>query len=518
MEHHLQRIDLENRLPHVRHRFDWTIWWRCTVRILVVTDASGNFGTTAGFGLGRALAEVAADEWPHVVFDITTAHRGGTSADLQNFAFDAHDLSDYHQIWLFGVLQEGVDDLSASELRAIAEFMDGGGGVFATGDHEDLGAAMCGQVPRVGSMRRWYYPNPGPNGEPVAPAQTGADRHDTLTDDPSLAGSPTQTDPVPQVIRPRYYHAPHPWLFARRRYPHPVLCGPDGVITHLPDHMHEGVIEVPGDLTRTVTFDGYSTAEYPEVDGHRQAPEVIAWATNTVTNEEFGVLGAYDGHRVGVGRVVVDATWHHWFNINMDPYRNASDPGHPTYDPATVPKWEEIKAYMRNVAAWLCPPALQTCMRNNGWLLVLRDYEVLMTIRDIRRVNDRLEYFWQVGVFARDALGRVASQCQSLTWTLPWFAEHHRFLEPWVPVGPPFDDFRPPLIDREIIEAIALGGALHELRALVDEVDLDAIPELIEGDERLLEVGRRGAERALGDLGSAYQRGAEWFDVAASAD
>lgn len=31
----------------------------------------------------------------------------------------------------------------------------------------------------------------------------------------------------------------------------------------------------------------------------------------------FGVVGAFDGHRAGVGRVVVDATWHHWFDMNL---------------------------------------------------------------------------------------------------------------------------------------------------------------------------------------------------------
>ena len=33
--------------------------------------------------------------------------------------------------------------------------MDGGGGLFATGDHGALGKALCGEVPRARSMRRW---------------------------------------------------------------------------------------------------------------------------------------------------------------------------------------------------------------------------------------------------------------------------------------------------------------------------------------------------------------------------
>lgn len=82
-------------------------------------------------------------------------------------------------MWLFAVESSFGPALDAPELRAISEFMDGGGGIFATGDHEDLGVAMCGAIPRVRSMRKWHWPDPGPNGEPVAPSAGGPDRFDT---------------------------------------------------------------------------------------------------------------------------------------------------------------------------------------------------------------------------------------------------------------------------------------------------------------------------------------------------
>ena len=93
-----------------------------------------------------------------------------------------------------------------------------------------------------------------------------------------------------------------------------------GPINFLPDHMHEGNCEVPSDLGNSFAFDGENFTEYPEKNGHQQIPEVIATATNNVTSSQFGVLCAYDGHAVDVGRVAVDATWHHWFNINTIPY------------------------------------------------------------------------------------------------------------------------------------------------------------------------------------------------------
>jgi hypothetical protein len=238
------------------------------------------------------------------------AHRqsSGEAGVLENFRFHLDDLSVYSQIWLFGINREGPDPLDQDELKALAQFMDQGGGVFATGDHQNLGQAMCAEVPRVRSMRRWYHPNPGPNGEPVAPDQTDDTRHDTVV----MPG--VQEDAIPQPIRPNWYRRRSGGGLIHRvdSYPHPLLCGPEGVIEYLPDHMHEGLCEVPGDLAQSFTFAGYATVEYPGAAGGGEVPRIVAWArTRNTDNAEFGVVAAYDGHPAGVGRVVVDATWHH---------------------------------------------------------------------------------------------------------------------------------------------------------------------------------------------------------------
>jgi len=486
--------------PKFENLFDLDWIFRCRIRILVVTDSSsGGFGEVTGFHLGQVLKIIVNDQWPHVSFQFTKAHRGSfAGADvLDNFRFDDHDLDQYDEIFLFGIERTGIDPLSASELRELSQFMDNGGGVFATGDHEDLGHPMAAEVPRVRSMRRWAWPSAGPNGEPVAPDQTGLGRLDTLVDDPSTPGfDGDQTDDIPQVVRPRWYTAPSlsPIFGKVVRFPHPVLCGPSGAITHLPDHMHEGLCEVPSDLSQVYTFDGYETAEYPELDGHQEAPQVIAWASNRVNNSEFGVLAAYDGQRSGVGRVVVDATWHHWFNVNLGGFLAASDPANPAFDPASVPAWEEIKSYFRNVAAWLAPAGRQRCMRNGGWLVAIKADEVRMTLRLRDDLKPSLDYYWQLGVFARDALGRLASQCQHRAWI------HHIFElieiepllpDPWQLEIPPIPD-PPPWIESIDLENIALGGAIHALGAkFAGERELQAIVD--ERADDIEALARRGA-------------------------
>lgn len=502
---------------HLRQLYHWKWWWRCKVKILVVTDDICSFDNTAPFGLGKVLEIVKAGLWPHVAFEITTAHRGPTAADKSNFKFDADDLSQYHQIWMFGYARSGAG-ISQSELRSITQFMDDGGGVFATGDHQDLGVDLCAEVPRIRSMRRWHWPLAGPNGEPIAPHQTGADRHDTLTGDPAtLTIEASQTDKIPQKIVPKMYSRWYPGgiLGKVAKYPHPVLCGPDGVITHLPDHMHEGLVEVPTDISQTYTFDGYQSVEYPTVAGNQQPPQVIAEATNFVTGGKFGVLGAYDGHRADVGRVVVDATWHHWFNINMTPYENATTPGHATYDPAVEPKWEEIKSYFRNVAAWSSPPGIQSCLRNGGWLFTLGHHEIALTFQDIRRLPNPLTYYWQLGVFARDALGRLAGRCQTTEWIWKWPLHPYLelFIDPWDPriPEPPFPGPLP-FIDLDDFSAVALGGAVHALAATVGDGGDEVIQRLLEDQGETNELAVTGARDAMAIAAEQYRASCRVFE------
>jgi hypothetical protein len=498
--------------------FDLNWTFKCRIKILVVTDsAAGGYDDVSGFHVGQVLKIVTNDLWPHVVFEFTKAHRQtAASADIiGKFRFDDHKLAQYDQIWLFGINPTGIEALSEPELKALAQFMDNGGGVFATGDHEDLGNAMCAGVPRVRSMRRWWWPNAGPAGEPVAPDVAGVRRHDTLVDDPATP-SPVgdQSDDIPQVIRPRWYTA---WSFSpifgkHVRYPHPVLCGPKGAITHLPDHMHEGQCEVPSDLSKSFTFDGYETTEYPTLNGHQQSPEVIAWARSApdTNDSEFGVLAAYDGQRSGVGRVVVDATWHHWFNINLLGFIAATDPTDPAFDPAVVPEWEEIKAYYRNVAAWLAPVSKQRCLRNGGWLIALKSNEVRMALRQSSDPVTSTTYYWQLGVFARDALGRFASQCQRRVWIHDLFellGVEALLPDPWGPKAIPMPD-PPPPIEGADLELVALGSAIHALGTkFVDEQDLQSVVE--KGSDDIEAIAVRGAGEGVAQLFQGLREGTE---------
>jgi hypothetical protein len=480
----------------------------CEVKILIVTDGFASFGVN-DFGMRALRGILAVPPSPWVRFQVTTAHRRndpalppppsppptGTVADVSNFRFDTTDLSQYDQIWLLGVERASTKqfhtEISDAELRAIAQFMDSGGGVFATGDHEDLGVAMCGRVPRVRNMRKWYWPNPGPNGEPVAPKIDGPDRNDTLSagNDPGVQFN-DQSDDIPQRITPRFYSSV-PWNpYFHRSYPHPLLCGPRGVIRVLPDHPHEGECYEPTDLSASFTFDGYTTIEYPA--GTR--PEVIAWSTirggrtssdvkGVLNPHRYGAIGAYDGHRANIGRVVVDATWHHFFDVNLigelnnpDPIKgigfNATPAGHAAY--------EDIKAYYRNIGVWLAREATQKRMWWRALWWARWHHKLAMDVRptylsEIAALD--LGELLRIGGEARDVLGRVASQCTVHSWIIqyvlrPQFPQvwegMRSALDPWHPIpDPPPERSQKPEPDTvtdlhaEMLIDTLLGAALY---------------------------------------------------------
>ena len=448
------------------------------VNILVVIDGSGSFDRSNAFGLGKMIDVMRSDPWWWVRFNVTTAHRSALSAAEQasmkhpdlpihpgfNFATPPAglELNKFDQLWLFGVASEGVAPITAAEVTAISSFMDAGGGVFATGDHDTLGAAMCGDLKRINKMRQWK--NAGPSGTP--PPATGPNRHDTLRTGPTPGFQfDDQSDNVPQTIRVAHYYDPFHWTpFAHHWRPHPVLCGINGIIDVLPDHMHEGNIVVPSVL---------NGVEFPG----GVAPEIIARATvlahatppvdSTISNPTtFGVLGAYDGHRAGanVGRIVVDATWHHWFNINLLGFANG-DAG-----------FEKIKNYYWNVGLWLSPKGKQSALFNAAvhglpWIHTFRELDSKLPIR----------YLGFTGI---DAIGRRSSKCTATEWIfdhLPEKLKEVAYRRPFPP-NPPDPEFE----GLESLREYVMGGVMREMLAAVE----------------------KGAKLKQGDVGALIERGA----------
>jgi hypothetical protein len=365
--------------------------------IRFLKDASGNYvqDTTDGTFTVSELIYLLTTSTPSISVD--TAHRrDDPNATFPNFNFaTATDLSNYDVLWIIGY--EGYNyryygtAVSEAELEAIAEFMDGGGGVFATGDHEGMGSYICGQIPRVRTMRMWYgQAGDIPAGVPATAVNSQgqtvssvnwpgvstatAGRADTLRQNPSDTAAVFQFDDQSDAI-------PQPLAFPGGTV-HAILEGEQGPISRFPDHMHEGEVVTPSDAGQVVAINGQHFTEYPAVNGFQPLPGIIATGaivgghetlvegsaceqanfgsdTMPTVARPLGVLGAYDGHGVGVGRVVTDSSFHHLLDLNLigDPCGSAPDrqqgfgPGRTP--PAAGSVLADLQAFYVNTVVWL---------------------------------------------------------------------------------------------------------------------------------------------------------------------
>ncbi|MEP7274515.1 MAG: hypothetical protein ABI882_23695, partial [Acidobacteriota bacterium] len=249
-----------------------------------------------------------------------------------------------------------------------------------------------------------------------------------------------------------------------------------GVIDRFPDHMHEGEVIADEDVQLDSSLDipGYDRPEYPfmipEVLGsglldtgalpQRPQPQVIAYGRTTndyfeppiatefvarvdpsfpfPSKKRIGVVGVYDGDSVGLGRVVVDSTWHHWFSLNLFGLVTSAAP--PEAVPLLAPDvidtqiaakaaYEKMQAYYRNVGMWLATPAQRASMLISGTWGALTGSPPMSFDMEMGP--------WEVGERVLAILGLTVSQCM-------------------------LGNFVGPLLDQDVRAASAAGSELPD--------------------------------------------------------
>lgn len=348
----------------------------CTPRILVVTDGL-SFRSAAGAGLTEFVDTLRATPIHGMAPIVTTAvfgpvltvplARDPVTGHLSNFKFNdaTHgvDISRYDVVFILAI--NHLNRLKLTDepgaLDALTRFMQAGGGVFATGDHDVLGADLCMDIPRVRSMRHWKVGVPGvPSGSNETRLTTTAPGRGDQLNSNDIYEFDDQQDRFPQRLYPNYRTTaggldnPHPLL---------QIPGSPRAIEVFPDHAHEGECILPTNLASTLAT---GEDEWPTTSsGSRTKPEAVALTmscgrTGTtgkspVIPRSFIAVCAYDGHsaRNAVGRVVTDATWHHFVNVNIKPGM-AEIAGRDLAD---------IKQYYSNLAVWLMPKNVRRCLR-----------------------------------------------------------------------------------------------------------------------------------------------------------
>jgi hypothetical protein len=433
--------------------------WFCPkpiVRILFYTDSGYvNFHhdvETNEFGvylLRRLILEHDTDA-ANFAIELVNRHSGGHAAQK----LTAGRLAEYDEVWFFGydyanTSSQPENELTDAEVGALEDWM-GTGGVLITGDHANpkpsgvdpglddllgLGRAIGHRVPRAGDMRRWEG----------GPPQFGDDSFNTQVptrkipvghEDFEVAGGPPQMDKRPQVlILKTYATAPDDPLDPTRpfgRRVHRLFCGRVRPIKVFPDHMHEGELLIPSNLPAD---------KWPIGPTAQPLPEVVARGTDKRTGEVYDLVIAYDGSLGGVGRIVADSTWHHYFNVNLKGF------------PEGGSVLEELAQFYVNLALWLAPSAKRAAV--SCWLRwkIVHNPTVQMTYRDSR---------WALGKAAASVLRRTEGPCMVSD-----------VLDPVVrATDGPSDAFDPPT-------ELLLGGVV--------EAYLDAFERADAGDRAVLE-------------------------------
>lgn len=328
---------------------------RPQVRILIYADGFFDF-----LDLTHIRALLEAGPFPHISFKVTSAHRDESHSEDAKIDLgpvkltDLHLMEDFDEIWYFGADTE--QELLQEEKDLLTRFMQAPkfGGVFVTGDHGPLGQLIGEAIPRAGAMRRWDIPPFGPNRN--SSLVEGPDNNTTFT-------AQDEADDIPQLIH--YLRFPLNAPAGVPLQPHPVLSGPDGPIDVLPDHEHEGQAIAP-------EVNDANAATWPKnQDGtHQEQPVVIAFGDikdPQLQSRRFGVISAYNGHTVDVGRIIADSSWHHWLDSNLSGFE-------PT--PAGQAALRKIEAYFLNCGAWLAPRDVQAQVRNAAWSYILSTKEI----------------------------------------------------------------------------------------------------------------------------------------------
>jgi hypothetical protein len=383
-------------------------------------------------------------------------------------------IDQYDEIWLFGFNGEGVGPVvTNAELSILTDWMNKGGGLFATGDHADLGASMCSNIPRLREMRRW-------TGAQNVPPIGGLNRLDTNrprnANEASGAVSMTfehERDATPQAID----WVPASSLHIGTRiyeWPHEVLCHPQlGPIDVMPDHPHEGRTRTVGEmnLARSYSFGGgVAGSDFPTSGSVQPKPLVIATGETfpappsskpykgNANYFEFPMISVYDGRSVGTkGRVATDSTWHHWFDLNIFGLEHAAD----------TTAWQKIARYFENLAVWLAPPGRfrEKCWFIEAWLHYPLVEEVNLGRFDPREVPADL------GRIARMQFRSIFGPCTTsrFAWgtlcdLVPWICKGLERFEPQFPgpipepgpvclTCPPFE-----MLEEAIFEGLMLGS------------------------------------------------------------
>ncbi|HEV7766930.1 MAG TPA: hypothetical protein VGQ76_18165 [Thermoanaerobaculia bacterium] len=278
----MTRILLQTTIPHIEN--DWHI---------------GRFSLLTNLLASMDGVEVTARD--------RTANSEGNDPVLSTLGS-----ADYDQLWLFGV--DSGEGITTGDCEGITAFVQRGGAVLSTRDHDDCGSSIC-NLGGIGAAHFFHSRNVSPDPS----RRVRDDRENTGIDWPNYH-SGSNGD---------YQH------IAASGEVHPLLRRADGsTLEWFPAHPHEGEVGVPSDESNA---------------------RVIAAGTSQTTSRPFNLIVALDATS-DRGRGLAHSSIHHFLDYNWDisagcPSFLEEAPG----DELTrfPERLNDIRTYMQNAVRWL---------------------------------------------------------------------------------------------------------------------------------------------------------------------
>lgn len=220
--------------------------------------------------------------------------------------------SDYDQLWLFAV--DAGEGVTSGDCAGITAFVQRGGAVLSTRDHDDCGSSLC-NLGGVGAAHFFHSRNINPD-----PSRRSRDDLGTTT-----------------IDWPNYHsgsNGDYQRITASGDV-HPLLRRADGsTLDWFPAHPHEGDIGVPS---------------------NEEHGRVIATGTSKTTSRPFNLIVAFDGTS-DRGRGLAHSSFHHLVDYNWDlsagcPSFVSEAPGDDlTRHPERL---NDVRTYVQNAVRWL---------------------------------------------------------------------------------------------------------------------------------------------------------------------
>jgi hypothetical protein len=369
------------------------------LRILIYTDVAGLDDENDSFCISdlRRFLPLKLGHIVEVETDTKIRHYDYEKKDWGHAAtkLTAKLLEQYDELWVFGFgrAENNPKDpasaflLTDEEVSDLAEWMKTHG-VMVTGDHSEgdikdaclnqnhnefraRGYSLGVRIPRAGQLRVWKGPPTNCVPPETPPELADADNTQEPGDcSADLNNTCLESDDRPQTLEPEPFPPHFLFFYDFDAQGHPIA------ITQFPDHAHIGAVldapKPPDD------FDKYWPPRPP-------SPRVLARGRDKrFPGEEktYNLVVAYDGDEAGVGRIVADASFHHFLNLNIRGLPSKVV-GMPERDACGNPKpgtpLDKMAQFYANLAYWLAPKQLRQEIKKELIFRAARHIDVLET-------------------------------------------------------------------------------------------------------------------------------------------